>query len=213
MKTKSTAQAIRERIAALPEAEPFTTALFTDLGSRANIHQVLARLVQGGTIDRVAHGIYVPAMGTKFGLKLKPSVDKIVRAIANAEGATIQIHGATTANRFGLTTQVPVWPIYYTSGTARKIRTGKQIIRMRHASPRKLALAGRPAGDALVGLWHIGNGWVTSDMLRKVQALLPEEEFKVLSQAKAVMPAWLAGAFARYEREAVADAGPTAEGS
>lgn len=42
----STSQAIRERIAAQPAGEPFTPALFAELGSRASIDQTLMRLTK-----------------------------------------------------------------------------------------------------------------------------------------------------------------------
>lgn len=58
----STSQTIRERIAAQPAGEPFTPALFAELGSRASIDQTLMRLNKEGVIERLGRGACTPAV-------------------------------------------------------------------------------------------------------------------------------------------------------
>jgi len=196
----TTSQAIRERITAHPVGEPFSPALFAGLGSRAAIDQTLMRLVQTGRIERIAHGLYhVPAV-SRFGVKTLPSPQQVAHTVAQAEGATIEIHGAEAARRLGLTTQMPAQPIFYTSGSTRAIRLGKMQIKLQHVAPRKLVLAGRPAGQALSALWYLGREQVTPGTFRHIAQKLPSSEFEALCAAKASMPSWMVDALIRYER-------------
>lgn len=196
----STSQAIRERIAVQPAGAPFTPALFAGLGSRASIDQALMRFAKAGCIERVGHGLYIVPKVGRFGIKTLPAPEQVAQTVAEAEGATIEIHGAEAARRFGLTTQMPVQTVFYTTGSSRAIRLGKLTVRLQHAAPRKLALAGRPAGQALSALWYLGRRQVTSGTFKRIAEKLPSSEFQALREAKASMPAWMVEALSRYER-------------
>lgn len=196
----NTSQAIRERIASQLAGDPFTPALFAGLGSRAAIDQALMRLTRAGSIERIGHGLYLVPKTGRFGIKTMPSPEQVARTLAEAEGATIEVHGAEAARRLGLTTQMPTQPVFQTTGSSRQIRLGKLIVRLQHVAPRKLALAGRPAGQALSALWYLGRSQVTPDTFRQIAKRLPAGEFKALSEVKASMPAWMVEALTSYER-------------
>jgi hypothetical protein len=200
------AQIIRERIQAMPAGYVFTPANFAGVGTRASIDQALMRLMQAGSIERVGHGLYVSPKITRFGLKTMPSPESVAKAIATMEGATIEVHGAEAARRFGLTTQVPAQPVFYTTGSSRSIRMGNLIIHFQHVAARKLAIAGRPAGQALVALWYLGKGVVTSQTFERIRSKLSYEEFEVLKQAKFSMPAWMLEEFRNFEKKEFAHA-------
>lgn len=196
----NTSQTIRERIAAQRPGEPFTPALFAGLGSRAAIDQALMRQVRAGDVERVGHGLYIRPGAGRFGIKSAPAPERVARAVAEAEGATIEIHGAEAARRLGLSTQMPAQPVFLTTGSSRQIRMGKLVIRLQRVAPRKLALAGRPAGQALSALWYLGRDEVTPDTFRQIAEKLPPDEFEALCAAKASMPAWMVRALLAYEQ-------------
>lgn len=196
----STAQSIRERIAALPAGEPFTPALFAGLGSRASIDQTLMRLTREGAIERIARGLYMVPAASRFGLKSMPSAEQVAQVLAESEGAMIEVHGAEAARRFGFTTQTPAQPVFYTSGSSRTVHIGKLQVKLQRVAARKLALAGRPAGQALSALWYLGPEQVTAATFERIAARLSQLEFKVLLGAKASMPAWMLDALLRYEK-------------
>jgi len=202
----NTSQAIRERIASQPAGEPFTPALFAGLGSRAAIDQTLMRLTKGGSIERIGHGLYLVPKTGRFGIKAMPAPEQVARTVAEAEGATIEIHGAEAARRLGLSTQMPAQVVFWTTGSSHQIRLGKLIVRLQHVAPRKLALAGRPAGQALSALWYLGRSQVTPQTFKQLAKKLPAAEFEVLSRAKASMPAWMVEALTRYEQGELAHA-------
>ena len=202
----STSQAIRERIASQPAGEPFTPALFAGLGSRAAIDQALMRLVKAGSVERIGHGLYLVPKAGRFGIKAMPAPELVARTVAEAEGATIEVHGAEAARRLGLSTQMPAQAVFQTTGSPRQIRLGQLVVRLQHVAPRKLALAGRPAGQALSALWYLGRSQVTPDTFKQIAKKLPAGEFAALSGAKASMPAWMVEALTRYERSEPAHA-------
>lgn len=195
----STVQAIRERIAGMPAGEPFTPSLFAGEGSRAAIDMALMRLVKEGFVVRVARGVYMLAEINEFGFQTMPAPKELALAKVAPTGATVEVHGAEAVQRFGFSTQVPVQPVFYTSGASRKFRVGKLNIKLQHVSSRKLALAGRPAGEALIALWYLGKHEVTPQTFGRLAKKLSANEFQVLRQAKSSMPAWMAEAFRAYE--------------
>ena len=192
-------QAIRERLAQLPAGQPFTPALLAGMGSRASIDQTLSRLTKAGELERIGRGLYTVPQRNRFGLVSMPAPEAVAQAVAAAEGASIEVHGAEAARRFGLSTQVPAQPVFYTTGSSHNVRLGKLQVRLQHVAARKLVLAGRPAGQALSALWYLGRGQVTPGTFAHMARKLPKAEFEALRQAKSAMPGWMADALLRYE--------------
>lgn len=197
----TTAQFIRNSIQSMPTGQLFTPTHFAGSGSRASVDQSLMRLTQTGNIERISHGLYMVPRLSRFGLKTMPSPDTVANAIAASEGATIEVHGAEAAHRFGFTTQMPVQPVYNTTGSSRAVQFGKLTIHFRHVTARKLVLAGRPAGQALAALWYLGKEHINAQAVRQIQTRLPAEEFTALKQAKTSMPSWMIEAFRQFEQE------------
>jgi hypothetical protein len=196
----STSQAIRERIATLSAGAPFSPALFAGLGSRASIDQTLMRLNKEGKIERIGRGLYTVPQASRFGLKTTPTPEVVARAVAANEGALIEIHGAEAARRFGFSTQVPAQPVFYTTGASHTVRMGKLQVKLQHVAARKLALAGRPAGQALSALWYLGRQQVTPATFERIASKLPATEFEALCNTKSSMPAWMVETLREYEQ-------------
>uniref|UniRef100_UPI00333E3501 DUF6088 family protein n=1 Tax=Castellaniella defragrans TaxID=75697 RepID=UPI00333E3501 len=164
------------------------------------------RLTRAGNIERIGHGLYITPKTRRFGIKSMPEPEQVARTVAEAEGATIEIHGAEAARRLGLSTQVPAQAVFQTTGSSHQIRLGKLTVRLQHVAPRKLVLAGRPARKALSALWHLGRNQVTPNTFKQIAKKLPADEFEALSQAKASMPAWMVEALVRFEQSEFAHA-------
>lgn len=191
------AERIRERIETMPVGEPFTTASLLTLGTRAAVDQNLRRLTQSGHIATVGRGVYVRPKVSRYVGTVMPEPFKIAEAIARSTGATVQLHGAEAARHFGLTTQVPTQPVYLTTGPTRHVRVGNMVVTLKHTTPRKLGLSGRP-GLALAALRHLGKEGVTVKTIEAVRRQLEPSEFETLRQATGMMPAWLADRFLRH---------------
>jgi len=197
----STAALIRERIEGFPAGEPFTSVEFMTSGTRVSVDHALSRLTKAGVISRVTRGVYVRPIINKHVGPVVPGPFKIAQAVARSMGAQISVNGAEAARRFELSTQMSAQSLFLTTGPTRHIKVGNSRIRLQHTSPRKLALAGRPAGAALSALWYLGRGEVTSKVIAQIRTKLSPEEFQALRSSTELMPSWMSDAFYRYSQE------------
>lgn len=196
----TTTHRVKERVAQTPIGEPFSSKELLNLGTRAAVDQSLSRLVKSGEVLRVTRGVYVKPKQNQYVGAVIPETLKVVQAKLVAENECVQVHGAEAARQFELTTQVPTTPVFCTSGSSRHFRIGNLQVKLKRVSPRKMLLAGTPAGTALSALWYIGKGNVSESVIEKIKQKLPAAEFETLSAAKGAMPAWMANAFYRYEQ-------------
>jgi hypothetical protein len=104
--------------------------------------------------------------------KVPPEPASVAKLAATTSGATLGVHGAEAARQLGLTTQVPAQPVFYTSGPTRRLRMGNLEVVLKHVSPRRLALAGRPAGTAPLCSWYLGKRQVNPEVVRSVESRL-----------------------------------------
>jgi len=157
--------------------------------------------VKAGVLSRVTRGVYVRPKRSPYVREVPPEPIKVAEAIAAETGSLIQIHGAEAARRMGLSTQVPSRPIFYTSGPSRQMQIGQMEISLKHVTPRKLAMAERPAGIALTALWYLGKRLVTQETIERICMRLPQEEFEALRSSTRIMPGWMHDIFGKYERD------------
>ena len=195
----TTMESIRQHIEGLPIGTVFVSGSLLALGSRAAVDQALSRLAREGTILRVARGAYLrPRMNRLLG-QVIPDPSEVVQALAGARGEELLVHGAEAVLRLGLTTQVPVRALFYTSGPSRRLRVGKQEVIMKHANSRLFGLGGGAAGLAFSALYFMGKGQVTPKTIAMVRAKLPAAAFLELRR-NARLPGWLSDVFHAYEK-------------
>ncbi|HFQ6836127.1 TPA: DUF6088 family protein [Pseudomonas aeruginosa] len=186
----SVAQAILNRVKHMPKGRPFVGAVFAQVGSRASINKALSRLVQSGTLERVARGVYMRPKTSKYtGRVVRPSPLAVMEVITKANGETIQIHGAEAVRRLGLSTQMQVLPTFYTSGSTREIKVGNAVVRLRHVSKDRLQHAGTTVGVALTALYYIGKEGLSASVVSKIVSALSGEELMKLRACR--MPRWM----------------------
>ena len=149
------------------------------------MRQALSRLERHGQIRRVARGVYdfPRPLALAPDALAAPDVEAVVAAIAKAEGAALQPHGARAANLLGLSTQVPAHDIYLSSGRSRQIRLGRRIVEIRHASPTWMTGAGTLSGVIISALKYLRE--VPDDALAQLRARLSADE---RAQLRAQLP-------------------------
>lgn len=191
----SVKEAIRSHVEGQPEGTIFVPKEFLSLGTRASVDQALARLVKAGVLTRVSRGVYAANIATRFGT-IPPPVEQVVENYAAAKGQEILQNEAIAANRFGLTTQVPIRHVYITSGPSRHLRLGKVDVEVRKV-PRWLTLyPGRPAGEIIRALSFVGAReakTAASSIRNKVE----KEEWRTVLKAIGMLPSWMASALAQ----------------
>ena len=181
---------IMEHAMTLPEGTPLCPAALLHLGNRAAVDQALWRLAHAGRLMRICRGVYMRPVETRFGPRA-PAVKKAIASLSALWGETIVPCGGGAANALGLTTQIPVRPVYLTSGPNRRLRLGGLTVQLRHAPRWQLIAPYRPAGDAIRALSWFGPREV-EDGLRRVAPRLSSGDLAELAAARATMPAWMA---------------------
>ena len=186
----SLTERIAQHSAKLPEGAPLCPNGLLHLGSRAAVDQALARLARRGQLMRVCQGVYVRPVQTRFGTR-PPAIEKVICWLSSLWGEVIVPSGAAAANVLGLTEQVPVRPVYLTSGRTRQLRLGDQRVQLRHAPRWQLVAPHRPAGSIVRALAWLGPEEVEAG-LRQVASRIPDEDLAELADARATLPAWIA---------------------
>lgn len=179
----------------LPEGAALAAKGLLHLGSRAGVDQALKRLTERGQLIRAGRGIYMRPVKGRFGMRA-PSIDQAIEALAAQRGEVIVPSGAAAANALGLTTQVPIRSVYFTSGRSRTLSIGKQEVELRHAPRWQLALANRPSGQAVRALAWLGPEQAEG-ALKTLKRKIPGASFSELVAAAPQFPTWLASTVSR----------------
>lgn len=176
----------------LPEGGLVSPKDFLHLGSRAAVDQAFSRLAKEGKLLRVARGIYVTPVVSRFGTRA-PAPEKVVQSLAIQRGEAVTPHGANAANSLGLTQQVPIREVYLTSGRNRKLKLGRYEVSVRHAPRWMLALGSSQAGAAVRALAWMGPSHVR-ESLATLRRTMPPTEWQTLAASRAGLPSWMAKA-------------------
>ena len=177
-------------VARWPETMPISAKNLLHLGNRAAVDQALSRLSHRGQLLRAGRGLYVRPIQTRFGVRT-PEVSAVLNALQRESGEVIAPSGAATANQLGLTTQVPVRPLYLTSGRTRHLKLGAQIVELQHAPRWQLTLSERPAGAVIRALaW--GGRERSRTLAAQLESKLSPETVGELSAVRGQLPTWMA---------------------
>ncbi len=175
----------------------FTPGDFLDLGSRQTVGVALHRLVKKGTLRSLARGLYdYPRTDPDLGL-LSPTTDAIVKALKGRDNILLQPSGAYAANLLGLSEQIPMKIVLLTDGPARRVQLGKQVIILKHTTPKAMATAGKISGLFIQALRHIGQKHVDDTMVARLRNRLSENDKKQLLKDIRYSPAWIAAIMRR----------------
>ncbi len=188
-KAQSVSVRIAQRVKRLPKGQPFSISRFTGFGTKNAVSKAIARLVNRGELERVYRGIYMRPKPGRYIARARPNPWALLSLITRQKRLSLQIHGANAVRRFGLTTQMPLIPVYYTNGSSRSIFIGKAEIRLIHAAPMVMQHAGTEVGAAISALFYLGKDGVTPECIAAIQAQLKPDDFTRLMLCK--MPGWM----------------------
>jgi Family of unknown function (DUF6088) len=189
---------IMRSVEKLPEGTPIFAKMLLGLGTRAGVDQALSRLHRRGQLIRMNRGMYVVPVHSRFG-KRAPAPEKVVEAFASQRGETIAPSAATAANALGLTTQVPVRPIYLTSGRSRKLTLGKLNVELKHAPNWQLGPG--IEGEVVRALVWAGPSKV-NETLTTLSRKVPHAEIERVVQNGSRLPLWMVQPMSRQKQYA-----------
>jgi hypothetical protein len=188
-KVQSVSVQVAQRVKRLPKGQPFSIRRFKGFGTKNAISKAIARLVNRGELERVYRGIYMRPKPGRYVARARPNPWTLLSLITRQKCLYLQIHGANAVRRFGLSTQMPLIPVYYTNGSSRSIFIGKAEIRLIHAAPMVMQHAGTEVGTAISALFYLGKDGVTPECIAAIQAQLKTDDFTRLMLCK--MPGWM----------------------
>lgn len=155
------------------------------------------RLVKKATLRRLTRGLYdYPRIDPDLG-PLSPTTEAIVKALKGRDRILLQPSGGYAANLLGLSDQAPMKIVFLTDGPARWVQLGKQVIMLKHTTPRAMATAGRVSGLVIQALRHIGQRYVDDAIVARLQKRLSDDDRKQLLQDIRYVPAWIAAILRR----------------
>jgi predicted transcriptional regulator of viral defense system len=190
-KAQSIDDKILRSIRAHSSASVFSTKDFIRFGKGPAVGQALARLVKAGRLRRVRQGLYDLPRSHPILNQTPTDPTAMVDALMKGNGARWQFSGAYSANLLGLSEQVPAQIVVFTDGTPRRVALGKLTVVFRHAAPRNLLGAGRPAGMVIQALRYMKRAGLTptevSQLRRRVDAATKTD----LATLTPDTPAWM----------------------
>ena len=172
----------------------FTAKDFLDFGGRAAVDQALSRLRRAGSLRRIGRGMYdIPRINPILKKPAAPDIGSVVDAVARRDDITIVPSGLAAANKLGLTNAVPARNDYLTDGSTRDLKVGGRVVRLRHASPRIIALKDRPSGDVVRALHWLGRDLASGDkVVDTLRRRLPPDAKLDLARARPMLDGWTA---------------------
>ena len=180
---------ILEYASSQPEGTPLFPEAFGHIGSPETVSASLSELAEQGTLNRIYENVYVQPVQTRFGA-CSPAFEEVIPQLSNFWKETIVPSGGASANALGMTTQVPVRPVYLTSGHDKTLRFGNLAVELRHAPEWQLVAPNRLAGDAIRALAWLGPGEV-EEGLEFIQQSISIEDLKTLTEDCSAMPGWI----------------------
>jgi hypothetical protein len=189
------ADQILEHSQRLPEGALLIAVKFLHFGERRAVNKALAHLSRRGDLLRIWRGLYVRPIPTVFGTR-NPTMESVVARLTELWGESIATHGAVSANRLGLTTQVPVRAVYLTSGPGRVLWLGGSSLTLYHAPLWQFVQAGRLTGEVIRALAWLGPS-EAARLLPRLSAGLSPADREVLIEVAPLLPTWLAEQISR----------------
>ena len=182
---------ILRSIRASGSASTYSAKHFLQFGRKPAVSKALMRLAQNGKLRRIRQGLYdLPRPHPIIG-QTAPAPMEVVRALMEGGGARWQVSGAYAANLLGLSDQVPAKIVILTDGVARRVPLGKLTLVFRHASPRNLLGAGRPAGMVIQAFRYLRKDGLTPQLIDRLRKQLDSSAKTDLAKIAPKLAVWM----------------------
>lgn len=190
-KGNSMSRQVMSRIAESTPGTLFFISDFADLNNDEMVGKLLSQSEKLGKLVRLTNGIYFKPEHTRFGV-VYPSVDKVVKAIADRDRVNILPTGSTAMNILGLSTQVPMNAVYITDGSSRVINIGKRKITLRRSVPKNFAYKGEIMPLLVQALKSLGKENISEQNMYRIRAIMKEHpETETIRHDLQLTPHWI----------------------
>nr|MBD9686047.1 hypothetical protein [Pseudomonas sp. PDM20] len=121
--------------------------------------------------------------------KIGAELTDVIELIMNSKGEKYQTHGAEAVRKFGLTTQMQVTPVFYTTARSMKIRVYNLTVRFQHAPSFCFQHTDSVAGLAIIALYYLGPQDLSLGNISKILNKLGTQHLQKLQSSE--MPSWM----------------------
>ena len=174
----------------LSEGKPVCAEALSSLGSTEAVSVALFELAQIGKLSEICEGVYVKPIETRFGTR-SPDVGMVIPQLAELWEETIVPCGGASANLLGMTTQVPMKPVYWTSGNDRTLHVSGSTVELRHVPEWQLLAPSQSIGHAIRALSWMGQEEV-EESIEALGKILSVEAIRELVSSCDTVPEWIA---------------------
>ncbi len=192
---KKIAHIVKERIEEGDKGQIYFVNNFSDLQNDQTVTKALQRLAEDGLLIRLSKGVYLYPETTRFGIII-PSVEEIVKAIAERDNVMILPSGNTALNKLGLSSQVPMNAVFLTTGSTRTIKVGNRKLLLKRAAPRNFAYKGTLMPLVTESLKALGENNIDeeiNDKLKHIILSLSDTDFITFTEDLQYVPQWIRG--------------------
>jgi len=181
---------LKDKITSLPDNSILFRSDYPEYHSEF-VGSTLAELTDDGILSKIAQGIYVKPIKSRFGLVF-PSVEKVVQAIAARDNAQILPSGMTALNVLGLSTQIPMNYSYLTSGSERTIKLKNHQVVLKRGVPKNFSYKTRLIALLAQALRTLKQENIGNSELRIIRELISKETDKEnLAKDIDILPIWM----------------------
>jgi ribosomal protein S19E (S16A) len=195
LRVSSIILAVEYKVEKAIKSKPRGSLLFPDdfsqKGSAESVRKALQSLKEKGLIKTVAHGIYVRPVIDEYIGEVIPTAEEVAKAIAKRDKIKMLPTGAYALNALGLSTQIPLKLVFLTDGAPRTIAVGQRTIKLKKTTPRNLKARGKISSLVIQALREIGKDNATEEELKRIIALLQQEDQSDLKHDIALAPEWI----------------------
>jgi len=190
---KKIAHIVKERIEEGDKGQIYFVNNFSDLQNDQTVTKALQRLAEDGLLIRLSKGVYLYPETTRFGIII-PSVEEIVKAIAERDNVMILPSGKTALNKLGLSSQVPMNAVFLTTGSTRTIKVGNRKLLLKRAAPRNFAYKGTLMPLVTESLKALGKNNIDKEIIDKLKQIirsLSDTDFITFTEDLQYVPQWI----------------------
>lgn len=194
---------IEKSIMRIPRLKPFFADTVSTKYPIDIVRKVIKKLIKKNKVVSITKGMYVRPKPTRFKqypYLISPHAEDVKRLIAKKTGEIIIPNQWSALNYVGLSTQIPVRAIYYTSGRSRIIKMKKgRDIRLEHINPKRIVMPGTIVCLVVTALWDKYSKPIHPLSIKKIHECLTHEEYSEIMQNLDKMPERIKCAFIEYQ--------------
>ena len=193
----SIASNIYKEIEFIPRGQIFRIDNLKTISTSENLRKIISRLNKAGVIKKITNGVFVKPKVVK-NKAIIPIGIEVIKSIAERTGEKVIIHGAEAARLLGISTQMSLNSVYYTTGRTRDVNTTKQVIKLIHINSKLVSSSNETVNLVVSAIHYLTKKNFNVTTINQIKLMIPSLEFEELIKFIPKMPAWMKRVFIKF---------------